>query len=157
MDPFEQKLMGHYGPLFRYAWGVTRNHHDAEDLLHEVMCEALKYRADFASEESMGASLRISMRHRFYDMLRKRSIRISLSHKIQDPGKHIEANQALAAELNQVLFAIEMLPQAWARTLRKAVEGKSPSEIASEENIGLSEVHRRIAKARNKLRQILNE
>lgn len=161
-------ILVHYRPhLYAFAYRLTRNHHDAEDLVQETFLRAFRAAARFRGEATLGTWLHTIARNLAYNRYwhwrrRKGDATVSLD----SPGAEGDANawqKAIAVderataeeqELERcVAEAIDRLPERHRIILDLRIrQHASYEEIARALGVGLGTVKSRLARARERLR-----
>ena len=165
---FEAAVLPHARAAFALAHWLTRDAHDAEDVVQEAWLRAFKYFDRFAGGEARSWFLTI-VRNAFHRW-RERQVRAASLHADAslDPGDGEEAAaaastaddpaQALlrASEREAVNRAIGELPLDYREVLvLRELEGLSYREIAAIVAIPIGTVMSRLARARERLRDRL--
>lgn len=160
-DRFEQALLPHLGAAYNLARWLTRDEHDAEDVVQEAYLRALKSFGGFHGGDGRGWLLAI-VRNTCYTRLRQKQAHGPMA--AFDETIHGGDEAAMSPE--QLLLRKE--DQQWVRRtvaelpteLREVVvlrelEGLSYKEIAAVADIPLGTVMSRLARARERLQQLL--
>ncbi len=160
---FEQALMPHLDAAYNLARWLTRDDHDAEDVVQEAYLRALKSFGGFHASDGRAWLLAI-VRNACYTWLQRKRVREPATafdeemHSV-DAGAVTPVTLLLQKEDKQaVRQAVEELPV----DLREVVvlrelEGLSYKEIAAIADIPMGTVMSRLARARNRLQQRLGE
>lgn len=160
---WEQVVQEHSARVFRLAYRLTGNKHDAEDLTQEVFLRVFRSLSSYQPGTFEGWLHRITTNLFLDSMRRKRKIRIDhladdadqrlpASDERDEPGRGFEHNnfdsdvQAALAELSPEYRAVIVLCD---------IEGLSYEEIAATLGIKLGTVRSRIHRARAILRKSL--
>ena len=146
------------GPVFRFLFGVLRDHHAAEDALQETFVQAIRY-ADVVSPDAFRGWL-YTVAHR-QAMLTKRKAKrlpsqaddlVLLGLVGDDTG---EARSDHADEARAIFDLIELLPAPQrAVILARVVEGKKFREVADSLGCPLNTALARMHEGLKKLRQL---
>lgn len=161
----ESQLAAEIGRLFRVAYRLSGNVHDAEDLVQDVCERALSRAPDFAGADDCRRWLLRVLYNRFIDgrRQRQRSPIAPAAMRLQDAAAAADAApdpEAAAAAAD----AEAVLEQAWARlepgqqmllTLR--AEGYDIGEIAAIAQIDKPALSSRLHRARSSLARFLEE
>jgi RNA polymerase sigma-70 factor (ECF subfamily) len=158
---FEQALLPHLGAAYNLARWLTRDDHDAEDVVQEAYLRALKFFGGFHGADGRTWLLAI-VRNTCYTWLqKKRAHGPATSFDEEIHGVEAEALNPATLLLQKehqrsVRQAVEELPT----DLREVVvlrelEGLSYKEIAAIADIPLGTVMSRLARARERLQQRL--
>jgi RNA polymerase sigma factor (sigma-70 family) len=160
---FEQALLPHLGAAYNLARWLTRNEHDAEDVVQEAYLRALKSFGGFHGSDGRAWLLAI-VRNSCYTWLQKKRLRepaTAFDEEIHavDASAATPVNLLLQKETKQAVHqAVEELPV----DLREVVvlrelEGLSYKEIAAIADIPMGTVMSRLARARERLQKRLGE
>jgi RNA polymerase sigma-70 factor (ECF subfamily) len=160
---FEEVVLPHLDAAYNLARWLTRDGHDAEDVVQEAFCRAVKFFDGFRGGDARSWLLRV-VRHTCYTWLeRHRGREVTTSF---DEDLHGEASDALNPEklfwrrCDQQLLreAVEALPLPYREVIvLRELEGLSYQEIAAVAAIPLGTVMSRLARARGRLQQHLAE
>ena len=162
---FQALVERHSRSLFRLAYRMTGNEHDAEDVVQETFLKAYRRLEQFEDRAHFGSWLYRIAANAAYQKLRARR---SKAHEIaiedvlpafDDAGRHFEPmadwservdEQALQGELRRVLgAAIDGLPPDYRTALvLHDVEGLSNPDIAEALGISLPAVKSRVHRSR---------
>ena len=156
-DPnrFEALVLPHLNAAYNLARWLTRDTHDAEDVVQEASLRALKYLDSLKREDARAWFLTI-VRHAFYDWCkRNRPAQIvaddgAAIDSAVDPDAMDPAEAALrAAESKTLADAIAALPLAFREVLiLREMEELSYKEIARIADIPVGTVMSRLSRAR---------
>jgi len=158
---FEQAALPHLDAAYNLARWLTRNDHDAQDVVQEAYLRALKFFSGFRGGDGRAWLLTI-VRHTSYDWLRQNRRYEPLTDLDEDP-RDVESDALdpeallLRAADNQLLRqAIEELPVEFREAvILRELEGLSYKEIADIAGLPLGTVMSRLARARRRLKQYL--
>lgn len=148
----------HGGALYRIAYRMVGNQHDAEDLVQEAFRSAWSSRLRYRPDLGERAWLVTILRRRVVDGWRKRRTRtISIDETalgISTPG-----NDPAAREFeDHVQAALDQLPDQLRETLLLVVVGElTHQEVADMLSIPIGTVLSRVSRARTRLRKLLME
>jgi RNA polymerase sigma-70 factor (ECF subfamily) len=160
---FEQALIPHLGAAYNLARWLTRDDHDAEDVVQEAYLRALKFFGGFHGADGRVWLLAI-VRNTAYTLLQRK--------RAHEPAtgfdENIHSRQAGAATPATLLLrkedqqavrqAIEELPLELREVvILREIEGLSYKEIAAIAVIPLGTVMSRLARARERLQQRLGD
>ena len=158
---FERVVLPHMDAAYNLARWLTRNDHDAEDLVQESYLRAFKFFGSFQGANARGWLLTI-VRNTCYTWFREnrpQELTTSFDENIHgteadpfDPEKLL-----LQSESGQLIKqAMEELPLEFREVLTlRELEGLSYKEIAVIAGIPLGTVMSRLARARSRLKQCL--
>ena len=158
---FEQLVMPHLGAAYNLARWLTRNAHDAEDLVQEAYLRAYKFFDRFHGEDARPWMLAV-VRNTCYTWLKQ--------HHSHDPAMpfdeeiHGSSSEALNPEkqfqrkattelLHEALE--ELSPEFREVVILRELEGYSYKEIAAIVGVPMGTVMSRLTRARDRLQQCL--
>jgi RNA polymerase sigma-70 factor (ECF subfamily) len=158
---FEQAVLPHLDAAYNLARWLTRNDHDAEDVVQEAIVRALRFFGGFHGHDARGWLLAI-VRNAGYDWLRRnRPAEVSASfdeelHGADERSETSEDRVIKQADARRLREAIEGLPVAWREVLiLRELEQLSYKEIAEIAGIKIGTVMSRLARARERLQQMI--
>ena len=160
---FEEIALPHLGAAYNLARWLTRNDHDAEDLVQEAYLRAFKFFDSFRGEDGRAWLLAI-VRNTCYTWLKQN--RVQELHDSFDEDMHSEADSSgdpqslMLQNANKELLnrGIEALPLEFREILiMRELEDLSYKEIATVAGIPIGTVMSRLARARNMLRASLKQ
>lgn len=157
VEQFDAWLGEHVAVLYRVAYRLIGNAHDAEDVLQDTFRSAWTSRDLYDSSRSERAWLLAILRRRVADHWRRREQRESpaaeLPHPAIDP--HDPFHDELSAAMQQ---ALARLPVELRETLLLVVVGElTHQEAADLQGIPLGTVLSRVSRGRGRLREFLLE
>ena len=152
---FEELVLPHLDAAYNLARWLTRDVHDAEDVVQEAFLRAIKY-VDSLKGESARAWLLTIVRHAFYDWCRRnRPAEIAaddgtaIEMAVDVDGVTPEQAFMRAAESKTLADAIAALPLPYREVLiLRELEELSYKEIARVADIPIGTVMSRLARAR---------
>ncbi len=158
---WESIVEQHSARVYRLAYHLTGNQHDAEDLTHDVFVRVFRSLSTYRPGSFEGWLHRITT-NLFLDSVRKRSRQrtVALSSdaaenvvaRDADPAQLL-ADGALDADLQEALDA--MAPDFRTAVLLADLEGMSYEEISDRLGIKMGTVRSRIHRGRRQLREAL--
>jgi RNA polymerase sigma-70 factor (ECF subfamily) len=158
---FEQAVLPHLDAAYNLARWLTRNDHDAQDVVQESYLRALKFFGGFRGGNGRAWLLTI-VRHTCYAWLQQNRRYEPLSdfdEELQDLESGALDPEALLLRTagNQALRqALEELPVEFREVvILRELEGLSYKEIADISDLPLGTVMSRLARARQRLQQAL--
>lgn len=158
---FEEAVLPHLDAAYNLARWLTRNDHDAEDVVQEAYCRALKFFHGFRGQDGRPWLLAV-VRHACYDWLarnRARELTISFDERWHDEGSDALNPEKLfqrRADQQVLRQAVEALPLEFREVIvLRELEGLSYQEIAAVASIPLGTVMSRLARARKQLQERL--
>ena len=160
---FEEIALPHLSAAHNLARWLTRNDHDAEDMVQEAYLRAFKFFDSFRGEDGRAWLLAI-VRNTCYTWLKQN--RVQELHDSFDEDIHSEADSSgnpqslMLQNANKKLLnrGIEALPLEFREILiMRELEDLSYKEIATVAGIPIGTVMSRLARARNMLRTSLEQ
>jgi RNA polymerase sigma-70 factor (ECF subfamily) len=158
---FEQAAIPHLPAAYNLARWLTRNDHDAEDVVQEAYMRAFRYFDAFHGGDSRSWLLAI-VRHTCYTWLqhnRGHELMTGFDEEIHSPdGEATNPETLLLHRTNQLLLrqALEELPLEFREVMiLRELEGFSYKEIAAIADLPVGTVMSRLARARKRLQQTL--
>ena len=162
-ERFDQAILPHLGAAFNLARWLTRNDHDAEDVVQEAYLRAYQFFDSFHGGDGRAWLLRI-VRNTCYSWLEKNRPRepAVAFDETKHTAKRTEAgpDAPLIAneERERLRRALEQLPPEFRETIvLRELEGLSYKEIAAVTGIPVGTVMSRLARARERLQECLAE
>ncbi len=156
---FEQTVLTHLDAAYNLARWLTRDDHDADDVVQEACLRAFRFLDSFRGGDSRAWLLTI-VRHTCYTWLRKnRSNELTpLDEELDTVESHPGPEEAALQNVDRQALkqALEELPIEYREVMvLRELEGLSYKEIASIAGIPLGTVMSRLARARRRLREWL--
>jgi RNA polymerase sigma factor (sigma-70 family) len=158
---FEQAVLPHLPAAYNLARWLTRNEHDAEDVVQEAYMRAFRYFDRFHGEDSRAWLLAI-VRHTCYTWLQRNRGQEGMTgfdeeiHSLD--GEATNPETLLLHRTNQLLLrqALEELPIEFREVMiLRELEGLSYKEIAAITALPVGTVMSRLARARRRLQRAL--
>ena len=157
---FNDAVLPHLDAAYNLARWLTRNDHDAEDVVQEASLRAFKYWTGFSHQNSRSWLLAI-VRNTFYTWLRQRlpDAPHASDGELDDfdtdtPNPETAALREADREILQ--SALEDLPIEFREAIvLREMEGLSYKEIADIANVPVGTVMSRLARGRKRLQTIL--
>lgn len=146
--------------LRRFAWSLTRDWPDADDLVQTSCARALTRADQWQKGTRLDAWMYRLMRNVWIDETRKRTVRVGQGNEDAADSTELQTqgDSETTAYANQVLMQIGLLPEGFSSVLLLvAVEGHSYSETAEILDIPIGTVMSRLSSARQKLKAALAE
>ena len=156
---FAKMMMPHLDAAYAVARQLTRNRHDAEDVVQEAYLRALRYfdgfrGAESGSDQESRAWLLTIVRHTCYSARRRsmdRAETIEFDDRLHSNPLSIDEDSRLTIEQ-----ALALLPyEAREVVVLRELEGLSYKEIAQAINAPIGTVMSRLARARERLRKLI--
>lgn len=161
---FLNKAMAHVPSLLRAARRFGRNDADAEDLVQDTLIRALEKRDELRDDERLRSWLLAIERTLHLNSQRGMRARLEVLDGGLSTARRQEPTGNLADEVmerslsDELLAALQQLPSEWRETLLlREVEELSYEEIAEVLDCKLGTVRSRLARARERLFELLNE
>jgi RNA polymerase sigma factor (sigma-70 family) len=158
---FEQAVLPHLPAAYNLARWLTRNDHDAEDVVQEAYMRAFRYFGAFHGGDSRPWLLGI-VRHTCYTWLqhnRGHELMTGFDEEIHSPdGEATNPETLLLHRTDQLLLrqALEELPVEFREVMiLRELDGFSYKEIAAIADLPVGTVMSRLARARKRLQQTL--
>jgi RNA polymerase sigma-70 factor (ECF subfamily) len=158
---FERAILPHLDAAYNLARWLTRNDHDAEDVVQEACLRAHQFFGGFRGTDGRAWLLTV-VRNTCYTWLERNRPRTPViafdehKHSAADPGASLPT-VALRGEDRQLLHqAIERLSPEYREVIvLRELEGFSYKDIAGIAGIPMGTVMSRLARAREQLQQAL--
>ena len=159
-DDFNIRLMKHKNLLRNYAFNLTRNIQDAEDLFQDTYLRAFTYREKFTETTNFRAWTCTIMKNIFINAYRRSMKKIDVIQNAIDGepfyGTTGKTNIENLPEREDLQNAIEKLREDYRFCFTKFFEGYKYKEIADELNIPIGNIKTNIYMARRKLKLALS-
>jgi len=160
---FNQQLINQSGPLKNFAYSLTLNVEEAQDLVQDTFVKAVTYKDKFADATNLKAWLYTIMKNTFINSYR-RSIKTRkiITHSedltLLKPATNVNIPSA-ESQINHkhIAKAIESLEDDYKIPFTRYFDGYKYKEIADELNLPIGTVKSRIFLARKKLMLDLKE
>lgn len=153
---FNELVDGHGPALYRTAYRMVGDAHEAEDIVQETFRSAWKSRQRYESGRGDRAWLSAILRRRVIDRWRKRRQPAPFGDEVQfEPG--VEGEDPLANEFSdEIQHGLDQLPKQLRETLLLVVVSElTHQEVADMLEIPLGTVLSRVSRARQRLREYL--
>jgi len=157
---FDRAVLPHLDAAYNLARWLTRNGHDAEDVVQEAFLRALRFFGGFHGGNARAWLLAI-VRNTCYDWLRRhRSSEFSdtFDEELHSADQRPTPEDLLIERVDRLRLrdALETLPLLWREVLiLREFEGLSYKEIADVAGIKVGTVMSRLARARSALQHQL--
>jgi RNA polymerase sigma-70 factor (ECF subfamily) len=149
-EQFKRDYLPLHPRLYRLAYALTENSHDAEDILQEAYYKLWKQRKELTHIHNVEAFCYMLVKNLCFDFLRASQAKrheTAIDHYLPDASGSPEAITIAHDELRQVEALIEQLPAQQRQILRlHSLEGCTADEIG--EITGLSAVNIRVLLSR---------
>lgn len=156
---FEQAVLPHLDAAYNLARWLTRNEHDAQDVVQEAYMRAFKFFGGYHGGDSRAWLLAI-VRNACYTWLqqnRRREITEELdeeTHEVESQEPNPETILLQSVNHQMLKRALEALPLEFREVvILRELEGMSYKEIADLAEVPIGTVMSRLARARKRLQQ----
>jgi RNA polymerase sigma-70 factor (ECF subfamily) len=163
---FEAVVLPHLDAAYTLARYLTRNAHDAEDVVQDACLRALKYFAGFRGEEGTSARawLLAIVRHTAYTRRRRHRAEAlatefdEMQHSDAVADDHPEGELLRSAAKETLARALDRLaPEFREVIVLRELEGLSYKEISDVAGVPVGTVMSRLSRARTRLQRALRE
>jgi RNA polymerase sigma-70 factor, ECF subfamily len=156
LDQFNALVDEHAPALYRIAYRMIGDRHEAEDMVQEAFRSAWKSRAAYEAGRGDRAWLASILRRRIVDRWRRITLPTVTIGDAQ-PEQGVPGEDPLAADYtDQMQLALAQLPAELRETLLLVVVGElTHQEVADLLEIPLGTVLSRVSRARRRLRDLL--
>lgn len=160
---FNQQLINQRSPLKNFAYSLTSNSEEAQDLVQETYLKALKYRDKFADASNLKAWLYTIMKNTFINTYRRSVKTRQIITQTDDMSlvRPLRGSDAPGAEseinLKHITKAVDALEDEYKIPFKRYFDGFKYKEIADELDLPIGTVKSRIFLARKKLMSELKE
>jgi RNA polymerase sigma-70 factor (ECF subfamily) len=158
---FEQVVLPHLGAAYNLARWLTRNAHDADDVVQEAYLRAYQFFDNFHGSDGRSWLLRI-VRNTCYTWLEKNRSREPVvafdetQHAAGPPGSAPEAPLIAREDRELLRRALAELPEEFREAIvLRELEGLSYKEIAAVTGAPIGTVMSRLARGRERLQEAL--
>jgi RNA polymerase sigma-70 factor, ECF subfamily len=164
---FNEEALTHIDALFGYAMTLTRDRTEAEDLVQETYVRGVRAANQLAAESNLKSWLFVVMRNAWLNQLRRQNkgprfvgLEDDESFDVAAPAEESSNPQVVylrKVERTQIWTALESLSSPYREVIvLRDIEGLSYQEIATVLDCPAGTVMSRLARAREKLRALLN-
>lgn len=143
--------------LRSYAWRLTRNAGDADDLVQETMLLCWSARHRFQPGSNFGAWSRVVMRNSFLSNLRRDRFHAYLPEEAFDLMPGTAGGQDQAIELKDTLWALDQLSPQHRNAVLLAAKGISYNEGAAQLAIPEVTFRSHVFRGRRHLRRLIDD
>ena len=161
LETFEQSILPHLAAAYNLARWLTRNSHDAEDVVQEAYLRAFRFFSGFRGGDSRSWLLTIVRNTCYTWMQQNRSSELTIdfdaeTERLESKDYNPEMKLLKTVDSQLLKHALEGLPVELRETLvLRELEGLSYKEIADIADIPIGTVMSRLARARKRLQQCL--
>ncbi len=160
---FTQAIRTHESPLTSYAYSLTKDYHNAHDLIQETYFRAISNKEKYAQGTNLKAWLLTIMRNIFINDYRRKVKRNTILDKTENLYL-INSSQDFAHNAAEDRFvmqdlqkAIKTLAPEYRRPFLRHYQGFKYQEIADEMRLPLGTVKSRIFFARKQIKEALKD
>jgi RNA polymerase sigma-70 factor (ECF subfamily) len=159
---FERVIIPHLGAAYNLARWLTRDDHDAEDVVQEASARAYQFFDGFRGQDGRAWLLKI-VRNTCYTWLEKNRAWKPESfdeakHGVSPPGAGPDARLQVSEDKQLLYRALDELPAEYREVIvLRELEGLSYKEIAGVADLPMGTVMSRLARARERLLQTLSD
>jgi RNA polymerase sigma factor (sigma-70 family) len=161
LQRFEQAMLPHLDAAHNLARWLTRNEHDAQDMVQEAYLRAFKFFDGFRGVDAR-AWLLTTVRNTCYTWLEQNRRNQAATpfdeeiHHVDEDAFNPSAQALKSGDVELLKEALEQLPDEFREVIvLRDLEEMSYKQIAEVINAPLGTVMSRLARARSKLKQIL--
>lgn len=142
--------------LRAFAWSLSRNAADADDLVQETLTKAWTHRDRYEAGTNLRAWLFTILRNTWYSAVTKRRREVADEEGRHAAGLTSEANQEWSVELIALQTALNELPPEHREAIvMVGAAGLSYEEAAQISGCALGTIKSRVNRARNRLAQVM--
>lgn len=156
---FETQVLPHMGAAYNLARWLTRNDHDAEDVVQEAYLRAFRFWESFRGADPRAWLFAIVRNTCFTWLQQNRKPTLELSEAMPDLTSESTNPEALllaSVDADRLRQAVEELPLEFREAIvLRELEGFSYKEISAITSVPMGTVMSRLARARNRLQQTL--
>lgn len=160
---FEERLVGLQGNLLNFAYQLTTNHEEAEDLLQETTLKALDNESKYIDNVNFKGWIFTIMRNIFINNYRQHVRKATVIDQTEDlyhlnicQDSGIDTPEGSVA-VKEISMALSAFPDEYRIPFNMFVAGYKYNEIAEKLNLPLGTIKSRIFCTRKKLREQLKE
>ncbi len=160
---FREEVIALGGPLRNFAYSLTANHEDANDLLQDTYLKALLYRDKFEDNTNLKAWLYTIMRNTFINNYRRKAKSNAVLYYADDM-QHLHnmiSNKADNADMKlfvkEISQNISKVEESQRVPFEMFIDGYKYKEISDQMDISIGTVKSRIFFTRKKLMNSLKE
>jgi RNA polymerase sigma factor (sigma-70 family) len=161
LDRFEQAILPHLDAAYNLARWLTRNDHDAQDMVQEASLRAFKFFDGFRGGDAR-AWLLTTVRNTCYTWLQQNRRGQAMTpfdegiHTVDEDSLNPSSLILKNADMEMLQRSLEQLPDEFREVIvLRDLEELSYKQIAEVTDVPLGTVMSRLARARARLKQIL--
>jgi RNA polymerase sigma-70 factor (ECF subfamily) len=149
-----REIDGHLPALRRYAIALCRSAIDADDLVQDTVLRALKANHQFRAGTDLRAWLFRIMYTVYISHLRKQAVRDRVHRQLPSGELSVDAQQQLRLEAQEVLVALQTLPEVQREAVMSAARDEGRYEdLAKKLGIPVGTFMSRLSRGREALRR----
>lgn len=150
-------ILDHAAALRAFAWTLSRNSTDADDLVQDTLAKAWANRERFEPGTNLRAWLFTILRNTWYSAVAKRKREVSDEDGKHAAGLSAEAAQDWAIEMDALRIALDKLPPEHREAIvMVGAAGLSYEEAAEIAGCALGTIKSRVNRARNRLAELMD-
>ena len=155
-------LIGNQEEMYQWAYSLTRNYDDAQDLLQSTLLCALKSVGMYTEENNISGWLYTIMRNIFFNTTRHSGRcccmeKEDIEHMMQLGENALNDNVEIAFDMSDIQRAIDTLDRPYKIPMSLYLSGYKYQEIAEKMGIPLGTVKSRIHASRVQLQETLKD
>jgi RNA polymerase sigma-70 factor (ECF subfamily) len=161
LDRFEQAILPHLDAAYNLARWLTRNEHDAQDMVQEASLRAFKFFDGFRGGDAR-AWLLTTVRNTCYTWMQQNRRGQAMTpfdegiHTVDEDSLNPSSLVLKNADMEMLQRSLEQLPDEFREVIvLRDLEELSYKQIAEVTDVPLGTVMSRLARARARLKQIL--
>lgn len=155
MTAFGLAVAAERGHLFSYAMRLCRNRDDAEDLVQETMCLALRAEHQFKVGTNLAAWLTTIMRNKRFTAARRPNLLVEDADGLHTSKMPSAEDHAAAYEARDALAHLADLSPAHSRVLVMMGEGMAVHDVAVREGVPDGTIKSRVSRGRVMFAEII--
>ena len=151
------------GILYAFALRLTRNPHDAEDLMQETSLKAFRHRHNFREGTNFKGWVSTIMRNTYINRYRKQKSRRHINRPIEDFSYALESKTTLANQgehdmrMRELRTMLDGIGQLYSVPFLMFYRGYEYKEIARHLNLPIGTVKSRIFLARQRMKLAIGD
>ncbi|RZJ42808.1 MAG: sigma-70 family RNA polymerase sigma factor [Brevundimonas sp.] len=156
-DEWRDAILGQVAALRAFAWTLSRNATDADDLVQDTLVKAWANRERFEAGTNLRAWLFTILRNTWYSAVAKRRREVADEDGKHAAGLSAEPSQDWAIEMDDLRAALAKLPHEHREAIvMVGAAGLSYEEAAEIAGCALGTIKSRVNRARNRLAELMD-
>jgi RNA polymerase sigma-70 factor (ECF subfamily) len=156
LDQFNALVDEHGPALYRIAYRLVGDPHEAEDVVQEAFRSAWKSRQSYQAGRGDRAWLASILRRRVIDRLRRHAPPVPYGDNGDQNASVVDVDPISLQYTDEMQHALAQLPDELRETLLLVVVGElTHQEVADMQDLPLGTVLSRVSRARRRLRELL--